>query len=328
MQNRRSFIAGTTTALCAAATPLRSFAQPSSKPLRIIVPYPPGGSTDVLARLIASKLQGTYAASVIVENKTGAAGRIAMDFVKNSDPNSGTVLINSSSSFSVYPYVYKKLGYSPLTDFTPVSTLCDFEFTINAGPAVPSEVKTLPELVRWVKADAPSRGKIAIPAIGTILHFTATRVAQATGMELSYVPYRGGPPAVADVLGGHTPLGFMQVGDVVQHVDGGKLRIFGMSGAQRSPILPNVPTFKEMGFDVEVAEWFGLLMPAKAPPGEVAQLNAAVRDALASAEIKDGFRKMSFKPRGESPAEFAKLIRSDYEQWGPIVKATGFTVEE
>jgi tripartite-type tricarboxylate transporter receptor subunit TctC len=228
----------------------------------------------------------------------------------------------------VYPYVYKKLGYSPMTDFTPVSTLCDFEFTINGGPGVPAEVKTLQELVRWVKADPKARGKIGIPAMGTILHFTATRLAQATGMDLTYVPYRGGPPVVADVLGGHLPLGFNQVGDLVQFLDGGKLRVFGMSGAQRSPALPNVPTFKESGYDVEVAEWFGFLMPAKAPAAEVAQLNAAVRAALTTPEVREAFKKMNFKPRGESPDEFARLIRSDYEVWGPVVKATGFTVEE
>lgn len=328
MDNRRSFLAKSVASLGAASLGLPALSQTSNKTLRIVVPYPAGGSTDVLARLIGSKLQGTYAPSVVVENRTGAAGRIAMEFVKNADPNSATVLINSSSSFSVYPYVYKKLGYAPLTDFSPVSTLCDFEFTINGGPAVPAEVKSLQELVRWVKADPATRGKIGIPAMGTILHFTATRLAQATGMELTYVPYRGGAPVVADVLGGHLPLGFNQVGDLVQFLDAGKLRVFGMSGAQRSAVMPNVPTFKESGYDVTVAEWFGFLMPAKAPAAEVAQLNAAVRNVLTHPEVREAFRKMNFKARGESPEEFARLIRSEYESWGPVVRATGFTLDE
>jgi tripartite-type tricarboxylate transporter receptor subunit TctC len=329
MPNRRSFIVGSGAAFALGAFPsLPTFSQSAGKSLRIVVPYPAGGATDVLARLIGNKLQAVYTGGVVVENRTGAGGRIATEFVKNADPMSGTMLINSSSTFSVYPYVYKKLGYAPLTDFTPVSTLCDFEFTIVAGPAVPAEIKTLPELVQWVKADPGTRGKIALPAMGTMLHFTATRVAQTTGMPLSYVPYRGGAPAVADVIGGHTTLGCMQVGDVIQYVESGKLRILGMSGAKRSAALPNVPTFKEMGYDVEVAEWFGLLMPAKVAPAEVAQLNTLIRAALKQPDVLEVFSKMSFKARGESSDEFRNLIRHDLEQWGPIVKASGFTIDE
>jgi tripartite-type tricarboxylate transporter receptor subunit TctC len=330
MQNRRRFLTGTGAALCAAVGtfPRIASAQSDNRLLRIIVPYPPGGSTDSLARLIGGKLQGTYASSVIVENKPGAGGRIAMEYVKNVDPNSNTMVINSSSSFSVYPYVYRKLPYSPLTDFAPVSTLCDFEFAISAGPSLPATVKTLADLVQWVNASPKDRSQIGIPAMGTILHFTAFRVAEATGMKLTYVPYKGGLPVIQDVIGGHIPLGFNQVAEPAAYIKTGQLRVFGTSGPRRSLALPDIPTFKELGHDVESVEWFGLLLPAKAPAADVTRLNAAVRAALKTPEVRDVFQKLNFTVRGETPEEFAKLIRSDYEQWGPVVKATGFTVEE
>ncbi|WP_342133372.1 Bug family tripartite tricarboxylate transporter substrate binding protein [Hydrogenophaga sp. OTU3427] len=328
MFNRRSFLARTAGAVSASAIGMPSLAQVGNKPLRIVCPWPAGGATDVLCRAIGQKLQGTYAQTVVVENKTGASGRLGVEYVKNQDPNSNTMVIISASNFGVHPYVYKKIPYEA-SDFTPVATVCDIEFCLSVGPMVPADVKTPTDLIRWVSADPGARGKIGIPAMGSVVHFAGFRAAKAMGLDLTYVPYRGGLPVVQDVMGGHLPLGFTQVGEAYAQQETGKLRVIATAGAQRPKVMPNTPTFKEMGFDAVVPEWVGFIMPAKAPAADVMRLNAAIRAAVETAEVRETFEKMNFKPRGkDTPEDMLRMMRADHEQWGPIVKATGFTIEE
>jgi tripartite-type tricarboxylate transporter receptor subunit TctC len=323
---RRTLLKAAGAASAAVAAP--SFAQVADKPLRIVCPWPAGGATDVLCRAVGQELQGTYASTVIVENRTGASGRLGVEYVKNQAPDSNAMVIISASNFGVHPHVYRKIPYT-LDDFTPVATICDIEFCMSVGPRVPADVKTPQDLVRWVKADPGPRGQIGIPAMGSVIHFAGYRAAKAMGLDLTYVAYRGGLPVVQDVSGGHLPLGFTQVAEAYAQLPLGKLRVIGTASAQRPKTLPHVPTFKEAGFDAVVPEWVGFIMPARAPAADVRRLNAAIAAAVDAPRLKETFEKMNFKPRGkESPEEMARMMRRDFDEWGPIVKATGFSVEE
>ena len=328
MFNRRSFLTKTAGAVSASALGLPSIAQVGDRPLRIICPWPAGGATDVLCRHLGQRLEGTYAKTVVVENRTGASGRLGVDYVKNLDPNSNAMVIISASNFGVHPHVYRKIPYT-VDDFTPVGTICDIEFCLSVGPLVPAEVKTPADLVRWVKADPNARNRIGTPAMGSVVHFAGYRAAKAMGLDLTFVPYRGGLPLVQDVVGGHIPMAFTQVAEAHAQLPTGKLRVLGVASAERAKVMASVPTFKELGFDAVVPEWVGFIMPAKAPMQDVMRLNAAIRAAVDTPQLRETFEKMNFKPRGkESPQEMARMMRRDYEEWGPIVKATGFTVEE
>ncbi len=328
MIHRRSFLARATGAVAASSLGLPALAQVGDRPLRIICPWPAGGATDVLCRNLGQKLQGTYASSVVVENRTGASGRLGVEYVKNQAPDSNTMVIISASNFGVHPFVYKKTPYQ-LSDFTPVATVCDIEFCLSVGPLVPADVKTPQDLIKWIKADPAGRGKIGTPAMGSVVHFAGYRAAQTMGLDLTWVPYRGGLPVVQDVLGGHLPMGFTQVGEAHAQIPTVKLRVIATAGAQRPKVMPDTPTFKEMGYDAVVPEWVGFIMPAKAPTADVMRLNAAIRAAVETPELKEFFDKLNFKARGkESPLELAALMRKDADEWGPIVKATGFTIDE
>ncbi|MCZ4311956.1 tripartite tricarboxylate transporter substrate binding protein [Comamonadaceae bacterium G21597-S1] len=326
MIQRRTLLMAAGAATATVAAP--AFAQIGDKPLRIICPWPAGGATDVLCRALGRELQGAYASAVVVENRTGASGRLGVEYVKQQPADSNAMVIVSASNFGVHPHVYKKIPYV-LDDFTPVGTICDIEFCLSVGPTVPAEVTTPQDLIRWVKADPGPRGQIGIPAMGSVIHFAAYRVAREMGLDLNYVAYRGGLPVVQDVLGGHIPLGFTQVAEAQAQLSTGKLRIIGTASAQRPKTLPNTPTFKEAGFDAVVPEWVGFIMPANAPAADVRRLNAAIRTAVDAPRLRETFEKMNFKPRGkETPEEFARIMRQDFAEWAPIVKATGFKVEE
>lgn len=328
MIQRRKFLAGATGAVAASTLGYPALAQVGDRALRIVCPWPAGGATDVLCRHLGQRLQGTYASTVVVENRTGASGRLGLEYVKNQAPDSNTMVIISASNFGVHPFVYKKTPYT-LADFTPVGTVCDIEFCLSVGPMTPAEVKTPQDLIKWIMADPANRGKIGTPAMGSVVHFAGYRAAQAMGLDLTWVPYRGGLPVVQDVIGGHLPMGFTQVGEAYAQLSTGKLRVIATAGAQRPKVMPDIPTFKELGFNAVVPEWVGFVMPAKAPAADVMRLNTAIRAAVDTPELKEFFDKLNFKARGkESPQEFAALMRRDADEWGPIVKATGFTIDE
>lgn len=295
------------------------------RPLKLIVGYPPGGSVDALARALSRSLHDAYPSGVIVENRAGAASRIAVAYVKNSDPNSNTALMYVSSFTSVYPFVYKNLRYAE-KDFAPVTSICDVTFGLSAGPAVPDNIQTFQELVRWIKEDEAVRGQVGISGMGSILHFALIQLASATGLKLTIVSYKGGAPAILDAEGGHVPLVFNVLGEVIPRLQSGKLRLMGTTGATRE--VPSVPTFKELGLKFTAADSYGLVMPAKAPPQDIEKLNLAVRAAMKSNAVKEIFKTWSFMPANEqSPADFREIIRLEREKWAPIVKASGFVLE-
>jgi tripartite-type tricarboxylate transporter receptor subunit TctC len=324
MLTRRQLIA--TAAAGSALTGLSSgvHSQAASKTARIVVGFPAGGSTDVLARLLADRLRGSYASEVVVINKAGASGRIGAEVVKAGDADGSQMLLTPCSILWIYPHVYRRLNYDPLRDFTPVTPVGTVSFGLCVGPGVPAGVKTLADYIQWVKAD-PKNASYASPAAGATPHFVGTMLGRAAGISLDHVAYNGGAPALQDLMDGQVPASINVLSEVIPQLPSGKLRVLATSGAQRSPFLPNVPTFAESGFkDVTAQEVFGLFVPSKTPADVVAKLNTSVRDIAKSKEFSDAIAKLAYEGATESPADFANTVKSELDRWAAVVKASGF----
>ena len=294
----------------------------------IVSGFPAGGMGDNVARPVAEKLRGRYATSVTVESRTGAGGRIAVDHVKRAAPDGLTILQIPSSPMVLYPHTYKKLAYDPLADFIPVTSTVTYAFSFTAGPGLPADITTVADYVKWAKAN-PKLATYGVPAAGSALHFAGMMLQKAAGIEMTSVAYRGGAPLLNDVMGGQVPVSFNVVGEVAPHIRSGKLRSLGMTSAARSPFLPEVPTLVEQGYkDVAVEEWLGWFLPAKTPPEIVGNLNRQVREALSAPDYVTQLASHALQPIHQSPEEFARRVKADYDKWAPIVRATGFTAED
>jgi tripartite-type tricarboxylate transporter receptor subunit TctC len=295
---------------------------------RVVVGFPPGGAADGLARLLSDKLRVAMAQTVMVDNRVGAAARIAVEFVRNA-PTDGTVMaLVPDATMFLYPHVYKALTYDPTRDFVPVTRLIGMSLAMFVGPGVPETVKTVADYVAWVKSN-PKQLVYGTPAAGATPHFTGAIFARAAGLEMTPVHYKGGAPGIQDLAGGQVPVFFGSVADGVALVQAGKVRALATSGTKRTGLLPDVPTFQELGYkDLVVEDGLGVYLPAKTPAEVVAKLNAAVQDALKTKDLQDPIRNWGFDVSGEGPAEFAARLERERNRWGPIVKATGFTAME
>jgi tripartite-type tricarboxylate transporter receptor subunit TctC len=303
-------------------------AQVSTKPTRIIVGFPAGGATDVIARLIADRLRGSLSPSVIVENRVGASGRLAAELVKAGDPDGSILLFTPDFLMTVYPHSFKKLSYDPLKDFAPVASVTRSMLTFVAGPGLPASITTVDGFVQWAKAN-PKLANYGTTSAGGSPHFVGVMLARATGLDLTAAHYKGGAPALTDLLGGQIPVSVNPVSESLPYVKSGKLRVLGVTGRARSRFMPDVPTFGEQGFkDIWVESWIGFLAPAKTPPETINRLNAAIGEALKSNEVMQGLEKFSTTAELSTAAGLGEMLRTDLERWGPIVKASGFNAED
>jgi tripartite-type tricarboxylate transporter receptor subunit TctC len=300
-------------------------AQTLEQPIRIIFPFTAGGSGDALARLIADKMQSALNHPVIVEDRSGAAGRIGVNDVKASTADGSTLLLTPIAPMSVYPYVYAKLDYDPIKDFAALSELGTFDFGIAVGPQL--EAKTLKDLVAWAKAN-PTEANFAIPGAGALPHFLGVLFGREAKIDLRAVPYRGSAAGVADVIAGHIPIIVTTTSDLVQMAKAGRIRVLATSGKARSPFLPDVPTFREAGYDLVATGWYGMFAPAKTPPETITRLNKIIVDAVQSPDVRDRMLSFGLQPTGTSPEEFAQIVKADSELWAPAVKASGFKPED
>ena len=300
-------------------------AQTRSGPLKIIFPFPGGGSGDALTRMVAEQLGTKLDRPVIVEPRAGAAGRLGVQAAKTAEPDGSTVLVSPIAPMVVYPSVYPSLDYDPVQDFAPVSQLASFEFGIAIGPHVPA--KSLAELVAWLKAN-PSQANFGTPGAGTLPHFFGMMFARSAGIELQHIPYKGGTLALTDMMGGRIPIVIVSTNEFVELHRSSRIRVLATSNTQRSEFLPEVPTFKESGFDIEGTGWFGMFAPAKTPPATIARIGAAVADVLANPEFKEKVRRIGLQPTGTTPEAFGRIQRDDIARWGPAVKASGFTPDQ
>ena len=304
-----------------------AWAQAQPEVVRLITGFAAGGTSDTTCRRLATRLAPDYAKTAVVENKTGAGGQIAVQYVKAAAPDGTTVLQTPTSILTIYPHIYKKLPYDPAADLTPVTLACVFDFGFAVGPAVPLSVKTVPEFLVWAKAN-PLGQNFGSPAAGSTPHFIGALIGKSASLDLKHAAYRGTQPAMLDLLGGNISAVSGPIGDIIQHLPTGKVRMLGVSGAKRSRFAPDVPTFAEQGLkEATHSEWFAFFLPAKASPEVVSRLNAAMKNALAQKDVIDGLSAFGLEAMSSTPAELGDLIRKDTAKWAPIVKHVGFTAE-
>lgn len=327
MLTRRTLLASTGLALAGTVPTARAQATSIQKPARIVLGFPPGGSLDSITRPLAEKLKGTYAPVVIVDSRPGAAGRLTMDLVKTSEPDGTTVTIVPASLMVIFPHVYKKLGYDPFKDFAAVSTVCTFQFGFSVGPQVPADVKTIQQFAAWAKAN-PDKAAFASAGEGTMAHFAGVMVSRAIGVDLRHVPYKGGAPAIQDVLGGHIASSINVLSEPLPFAKEGKVRVLATTGPSRTTFLPDVPTMRDAGYrDVEIQEYFAAFVAPRTPTPIVAALAEQIRAAVATKDMQEALTARAFQPSAVSPRELETMVRADHDKWAPIVKSTGFTIE-
>ena len=325
--NRRQWLSLTAGSSFAPLLHLPAQAQALPDTAKIFAGFAAGGTVDVTARRVADKLRDVYAKSVVVENRTGAGGQIALSALKTSAPDGLTFLVTPMSMLGIYPHTYKKLPYDPVADFTPVSQAVRFDFGFAVGPQVPATVKSAADFIGWSKAN-PKDANFGSPAAGSVPHFVAELFGRAAGLDLKHVPYRGTQPAIVDLMGGQVAAVSGPVGEFLQHLPTGKVRLIATSGPTRNKFAPTVPTFAEQGFkELVFDEWFAFYLPAKTAPDVVNRLSGAVRTALASADVIDGLAQMGLEAKGSTPSELTALLKKDTERWAPLVKTIGFTAE-
>jgi tripartite-type tricarboxylate transporter receptor subunit TctC len=305
----------------------QAMAQAQIDTLKIVTGFAAGGTSDNTCRRVGTRLTGPYAKTVVVENKTGAGGQIAIQFIKG-QPADGTSLLQSPTSmFTIYPHIFKKLPYDPVADVTPVTLTCVFDFGFAVGPLVPATVKNVADFIAWAKAN-PSQANFGSPAAGSTPHFVGALLGKSGGIDLKHAAYRGTQPAMLDLLGGQIAAVSGPIGDITQHLATGKVRILATSGAKRNRFAPDVPTYAEQGFkELTHSEWFAFFLPPKADAALVARMNSALKAALASKDVVDGLATFGLEAMSNSPAELAELLKQDTAKWAPIVKAIGFTAD-
>jgi tripartite-type tricarboxylate transporter receptor subunit TctC len=321
--DRRQFVLGYTAAVTLAGSARFANAQ-TSNTIRIIFPYAAGGSGDATVRLIADKMQVSLNQPVVVENRTGGAGRIGVSAVKNAPPDGLTLLYTPFAAVTIYPFVYKTLDYDPFTDLRPVAQICTFDFGLAVGPSVPA--KTPKELVAWLKAN-PDKAQFGSPGAGALPHFFGLMFGKAAGIEMTHIAYKGGTPAIADLLGGQIPMVSSTASEFLDLHQAGKLRVIATSDVERSLGFPDVPTFKESGIDIVGTSWYAMFAPAKTPDDVVARLNKAIVDAVKSLDVAERLTGFGLAPTGTSPDELGRIQKAHAALWKPVIEASGFTAD-
>lgn len=303
------------------------FAQARPELARILVPFPAGGTTDAVARLLGDQLRGDIASTVVVDNRTGAAGRLAIQALKQAPADGLTLMVHASAIQSLYPYVLKQPGYEPWTDVAPVSTLCRIEFCLAVGPAVPASVRTVKDYLAWVGADNKN-GAFATGGAGTPGHLLLVVVGQQARVELTPVHYRSGSAAFPDLFGTQVPAIAATLNDAVAQLATGKIRILGTSGDKRSALTPEVPTFAEQGFPQVVnVDYFTVFVHGTTPAAVQERISTSVRKALASPAVAEGFKKLYIEPASSTPQEAMRWARAASEFNSRTVKAVGYIPE-
>ena len=322
--SRRTLLLG---AAAAALVPSSLFAQEPVRQLTVVVGFPPGGATDILARLVADGMRGPYAQTVIVENRAGAAGRVGVELVKNAKPDGSMMLFTPAFPMLIAPHVYPKLAYDTLRDFVPVGIGARSMLCLAVGPAVPASVKTIAEFIEWVRAN-PAKASFGAPS-GSSQHFAGQTFARAAKVKLDQIPYKGGAPAMTDLIGGHLPVNVSPVAEALPHHQAGTIRILAVTGAKRSRFLPAVPTMAELGYpEVLFQDWLGLFAPVGTPPDAVARMNAAAAAAVKSEAGLAGLGKLGMELDLASPDAFAQMVKADWERYRAVVQASGFKPED
>jgi tripartite-type tricarboxylate transporter receptor subunit TctC len=290
---------------------------------RVVVPYPPGGALDAMARLIADRLGDATGRRFVVENRAGAAGAIGSASVKGAPADGSALLFAPDSNISVYPGTVAKPAYVPLADFVALAHTGDYRISLAVHPSVPAG--DLKSFIAWTRAQ-PAPVPYATAGAGTNLHFYGVLLTQVSGANMNHVPYRGTGPALVDLVAGHIPVTVLPMGALLPHVKGGRIAILAQTGENRSASLPDVPSFKELGYPMlAFSGWYGVFAPAGTPAEIVNRYNEVIVKAIRTPEIRERMRSFELEPREMTAAEFQAFVRADTERWAPIIKASGFT---
>ncbi|MCK9914831.1 hypothetical protein MXD81_37300 [Microbacteriaceae bacterium K1510] len=327
MQTRRRLLTHMLATAGVASLGRMAHAEDSKRLVRLVVGFPAGGGTDVIARQVAERIRVPFASSVIVENRPGAAARASVDYVKSAEPDGSTLLFTPDFPITLYPHSFRSLSYDPLRDFVPIAPAAKSMLSYSVGPAVPASVTSLASFVKWCR-DNPKSANYATTAAGGTPHFVGVMFANAAGIPMTPVHYRGGAPALQDLIGGHVPASINPISESMAQAQSGGLRILAVTGAQRSRFLPDVPTMREQGFDVVVEPWLGFFAPARTPVETVRTLGTAISDVAGSADFAESLGKFGNEPAVQTGDAFAATVRADLERWGSVVKASGFVAVE
>lgn len=293
-------------------------------PVRIVFPFAAGGGGDSLCRLLAEDLRTALGRPVLVENRVGADGRIGINGVRTAAPDGTTFLVTTGPTMWLMPIVHPAPGYDPVADFEPVSLLARFEFCVGASRA--SGLAGISDFAAWVKA-RPAESAYAIPGAGTIPHFIGIRLSQLVGAEMRRVPYRGGAPAINDLVGGQIALSVGTLADAYAQHRAGTIRLLATTGAERSPFTPELPTLKEAGYDVVGDAWYGLWAPRGTPSGLVGEMNRAVRAALERPATRARLTELGLTAAGTAPEALLEAMRAEVARWKPVIEASGYRME-
>ncbi len=322
---RRWWIAATF-ACSIAVYALQGYAQAyPSRPIRFIVPFAPGGSTDTLARTLGQKLSAALGQQVVVDNRSGGNGNIGTEIVARAAPDGHSIVLGYIANLGIGPSLYAKLPFDPVRDFAPITQLAVAPNIFVAHPSVPA--KSINEFIAYAKAN-PKKVNFASAAIASLGHLAGELLNTAAGIEMQHVPYKGSGQAVIDLLAGQVQVMFSGMSSVMPHVKAGKLRPLAVTGAQRSPAAPEVPTIAESGFKgFEAAAWYGVLAPAGTPKPIVGRLHAEIVRALKLPDVKERLESVGFELVGSTPEAFGAYIKTEIAKWAKVVKASGVKPE-
>ncbi|MFO1279398.1 MAG: Bug family tripartite tricarboxylate transporter substrate binding protein [Burkholderiaceae bacterium] len=320
MRRRSTLLGAALTGLIAFA-PLAAPAQALEAPLRIVVGFAAGGSSDRVARIVGEKLQSKLGIPVVVENKTGAGGRLAAQQVKATPAGQSVLMLANPAVMVVAPLVFKDNGYDAERDFTPVSQVNDYEFGLAVATAVP--VRELSHLLAWLRSN-PEKANFGVPATGSLPHFFALMTAEKAGVQAQVVGYRGSAPLLTDLIGGQVPVAFDTLDTLLPQAEAGKLRILASSGARRSPWSPAVPTFKEAGLNLSATGWNTFFAPASMPKDKVERLATAIRDVMQDPDTQRKFTEAKMTPVVSTQAQTVAMLKAYRAQWAPVVQKSGY----
>lgn len=295
-----------------------------AQPIRLVVPFAPGGTTDLVARLVAQGLGERLGQPAIVDNRPGAGATVGSAAVAASAPDGYTLVMSNIASHAISPHLYRNVRYDPVADFTHIALVTTNPSVMVANPKFAAH--SVGEYVALARR-TPGGLDFATSGAGSSNHLLGVRLAMVAGVAMNHVPYRGAGPAMTDVIAGVVPVMFDSLPSASAHIRAGSVRALGISSADRSPSFPDVPTLREQGFDIVSLSWFGLSGPRGLPAAVVARINAEVRQLLARDDVRARFDEFGGTPGALSAEEYAAMVRQEYEVWGPVVHASGASVE-
>lgn len=320
--SRRALLRAGTAALAAGALPLGAA---EAKPLTLLVGFNPGGPVDIVARQLAEQLREPLGRAIVVDYRPGAGGQFALTALKQAPADGALLALSPPSPLTIFPSTFAKLSYDPFRDFAPVATACSFDFAFVVGAGHPA--KTLAEFVAWAKAH-PQQASLGVAGLGTTPHFLGWTFARKAGLALEAIPYKGTPQMAQEVAAGQLACAISPQANFAELIKAGKLRLLATTGAARSPVFPQVPTFAEAGFaELQSEEWFGLFARAGTPAPLLDALGEAVRQAVARDAMRKALTEMGFIAESRNAARLAQDIRADHERWAEVVRRTGFKAE-